>query len=762
MVGRLLVSVVAVGQERHAADVVEVAVHPVADGQPLVVTDVDSDRRVVLAPVLLEHQVVVKLLHGRHIVAEHGVVGAFHREAEYVGGVTLQHAVFDGEALRAHELCQRVLLVSTDGADVVLAVAGVDARGAVHELRDGARRLDGGDGHRLVDAQLGRPFSVHLDGVSTQVGQPVGGLAGGLREHLVVHDAGHGHAQQALFLLVLLPDAAHVAELAEGGLEGAHDGGHLDLLHQVLECVTSTDDHLGQVAEPSAAQQDLAAVMHDDEVRDEVVGVVDSHVVDVRTLTGLDTDNRSVLVQVRLQFVRHRDDNLCTAARVRMRDELPVLPPDLMVVSLLHRGQTRVILMAETFEVVDGIVVRVAVDVVDVETLRNRAVLRLPYEMVLHLEIPTTLRSQLHAGIGRAAPRALQMDHTIPDTDIRGFHPAPIFDVDLVIRSAAHLFARSDRDDDRLRVPLADPRSRRLADAQRTVLQHRIDIRRLRDVSDAHATVDRLDHGVRVQTRVGTEIEVRIATARLRSLLLRRHAIEDAALTGLRLDQGLPLLQEDLHSGTFRVGSRVVGQRTLGLGFPPLARLGHTHAVVRQVGQGDQGRAAHTAHHDDVSDLADEVVALDGVQLAAGSALEQSDGELEQVDQRLGARGAAAEGLQLRASGANLGDVPLGDLACVQQADHLAEGAGPSDLAVPDRDHSGGGVELLSDFGQLVDALALDAEADAGAAHQDVEDLVEGTDVVHGDVRAVVAGHLVLVEGGAGGHQGAHGGHAAE
>ena len=321
--------------------------------------------------------------------------------------------------------------------------------------------------------------------------------------------------------MVLLPDAAHVAELAEGGLEGAHDGGHLDLLHQVLERVAGTDDHLGQVAEPGAAQQDLAA-------------------------------------------------------------------------------------------------------------------------------------------------------------------------------------------------------------------------------------------------GVGTEVEVRVATARLRSLLLRRHAIEDAALTGLRLDQGLPLLQEDLHVGTFRVGSRVVGQRTLGFGFPPLARLGHTHAVVRQVGQGDQGRAAHTAHHDDVSDLADEVVALDGVQLAAGSALEQGDGELEQVDQRLGARGAAAEGLQLRASGANLGDVPLGDLACVQQADHLAEGAGPADLAVLDRDHGGGWVELLSDFGQLVDALALDTEADAGAAHQDVEDFVEGADVVHGDVRAVVAGHLVLVEGGAGGHQGAHGGHAAE
>ena len=521
MVGRLLVGVVAVRQEADAAGLVKVAVDPVADCQPLVVTHVHRDGDAVLGPVLGEHQVVVQLLDSGHVVAIHAGCRALDREAEHVGRLALHHAIFDREAFSAHELRQRVFLVGAHRADVELAVAGVDTRSAVHELGNGARGLHGGDCGGRVDAQFRGPLGVDGHGVRTEVAQPLCGDVGDLGQHGVVHDAGHRHTQQALFLLVLLPDAAHVAELAQGGLEGTHDGGHLDLITQRVERVFFADDHLGQVAEACGAQDDLCA-------------------------------------------------------------------------------------------------------------------------------------------------------------------------------------------------------------------------------------------------GVGTEIEVRVATARLRSLLLRCHTIEDATLPGLRLDEGLPLLQEDLHVGTFRVDGRVVGQRALGFVFPPLARLGHAHAVVRQVGQGDQGRAAHAADHDDVSDLADEVVAFDGVQLAASGVLEQGDGELEQVDQRLGARSATTKGLQLGARGANFGHVPLGDLAGVQEADHLAEGAGPADLAVLDRDDGGGGVEGLSHFGQVVDALALDAEADAGAAHQDVEDLVEGTDVVHGDGGTVVPGHLVLVEGGAGGHQSAHGGHGAE
>ena len=59
-----------------------------------------------------------------------------------------------GEAFRTHELRQRVILAGTDGADVVLRVARVDSSSRVHELRDRARGLHRGDGHRALMPSL--------------------------------------------------------------------------------------------------------------------------------------------------------------------------------------------------------------------------------------------------------------------------------------------------------------------------------------------------------------------------------------------------------------------------------------------------------------------------------------------------------------------------------------------------------------------------------------------------------------------------------
>ena len=71
-------------------------------------------------------------------------------------------------------------------------------------------------------------------------------------------------------------------------------------------------------------------------------------------------------------------------------------------------------------------------------------------------------------------------------------------------------------------------------------------------------------------------------------------------------------------------------------------------------------------------------------------------------------------------------------------------------------------MEVLRHGREVVDELTLDREADAGAAHQDVENLVEGTHVIDGHETAIETGHFVAVERRTSGHEGAHGGHGAE
>ena len=512
---------VAEREEANATHLVKVVIHPVADRQPFMVANVHRDRRIVLAPIRGKHQVVLELLDRRHVVAEHRVLRATHREREHVGSVRLHHAVLDREALRTHELRQRVLLVGTHRTHVVLRVAWVDPTGRIHELRNRARRLHRGDGHRGVDAQLLGPLGVGLDRVLAELGQPLCSHVARLAQHLVVHDAGHRHAQQALLFGVALPHVADVAVVGQRRLERAHDRGHFDLVHQVFKRVTGANDHLGQVAQPRAAQDDLAA-------------------------------------------------------------------------------------------------------------------------------------------------------------------------------------------------------------------------------------------------RVGTELVVRVTAIELGSLLLGGYTVEDAALARLGLDEGHPLFEEDLHVRLFGICRRVIRQRALAVVHPPLATLGHAHAIVGQIGQGDQRGAAYATDYDDVRHLTHEIVALDTVELAPRSLLEQGRGEVEQVNQRLGSGRATTERLELGTGGSDLGYVPLRDLASVKHGHQLAEGRGPADLAVLHGDQGVALVEVLRHGREVVDELALDRKADAGAAHQDVEDLVEGAHVVDGHIGAVEPGHLVLVERRAGGHEGAHGGHGAE
>ena len=248
---------VAVRQKAHTSHTVKVAVHPIAYAHPLVIFHVDGDADVVLGPLGLEHQVMLQLLQCAAVIAENRVTWALHREAEDVSAAWFDHAVLHREALLAHQLSQGILLVSPNSTDVVLGVPWMDTRSAVHQLTDRTGRFDRGDGHRLVDAQLGSPFLVGLDGGAFHCPQPNACCQVGLAQDRMVHDASQGHTQQAFFFLVLLPDAAHVTEVREHRLVSASDGGNPNLLAQRFQGVILADDHFGQVADTGTAQGDL-------------------------------------------------------------------------------------------------------------------------------------------------------------------------------------------------------------------------------------------------------------------------------------------------------------------------------------------------------------------------------------------------------------------------------------------------------------------------------------------------------------------------
>ena len=108
-------------------------------------------------------------------------------------------------------------------------------------------------------------------------------------------------------------------------------------------------------------------------------------------------------------------------------------------------------------------------------------------------------------------------------------------------------------------------------------------------------------------------------------------------------------------------------------------------------------------------------------------------------------------------------------------AQEFLKAIGPTTLTVTNHDGVVGGLKCFkgidtqytsianSDFGtddrELGDELTFNAEADTGTAHQDVEDLIEGSGMVHCNKAAVEPCHGITFQCWACGHQCPHGGH---
>ena len=97
-----------------------------------------------LREILFHELPVLKLLNGRQVIFEDGALRRLHGKVNHEGGRRvrrLPHFGVIGDALILQHLEERVSMRDAHAADVVRRVARMHAGGAIHGLRQIARRL---------------------------------------------------------------------------------------------------------------------------------------------------------------------------------------------------------------------------------------------------------------------------------------------------------------------------------------------------------------------------------------------------------------------------------------------------------------------------------------------------------------------------------------------------------------------------------------------------------------------------------------------
>ena len=147
---------------------------------------------------------------------------------------------------------------------------------------------------------------------------------------------------------------------------------------------------------------------------------------------------------------------------------------------------------------------------------------------------------------------------------------------------------------------------------------------------------------------------------------------------------------------------------------------------------------------------------FNAVQTTACSTFEHVDGKVEQVNQRLWSTGPTSKGLQLCARRANLGHVPLGNLASIEHSNQLAVRLSPAFLGIMHNDYIVRVEQLVRNLWQLCDVLTLYRKAYTCATEQNHHGFVKGLHVIHGNVATVVASGIVSIKSWTSGHQHTH------
>ena len=153
---------------------------------------------------------------------------------------------------------------------------------------------------------------------------------------------------------------------------------------------------------------------------------------------------------------------------------------------------------------------------------------------------------------------------------------------------------------------------------------------------------------------------------------------------------------------------------------------------------------------------------LEGRQLGVLSQRESVDRMSEEIHQGIWARRTSTKGHQPLTGSAYLAHVPLRHVALVQLLDQLAVGVSPALFAVLDHDGHVNWRHLLRQCGQLLYILALNREANAGATHQYIQDLIEYPRVIDSSIATVEPSHVGPIETRTGTHHAPHRWHDLE
>ena len=171
--------------------------------------------------VSLIHEPHEQLIDCSHVPTSDRSLRTFHWKTKDCRLVRLHDARLVWNALVNHELSQRILIVASNCADVIVSVSSVDPRRRVAQLTYSSRRLHGGYCSRLIDAQSLRIELVCIYGDLRNISSRLLGLDAYRWSKHIVHDPSHRYAQQCLFLCRLFPDRTKVGEVGEGCLYGS-------------------------------------------------------------------------------------------------------------------------------------------------------------------------------------------------------------------------------------------------------------------------------------------------------------------------------------------------------------------------------------------------------------------------------------------------------------------------------------------------------------------------------------------------------------
>ena len=196
------------------------------------------------APMTLEGVPDFKTSSSRYLITLNTSCGRLFSAVEDCSAVRLERTRLIIYSCLLQEGCHRVFVVGTNSPKIVVAMAGVKPRAAIHQLRDSSTRLDTSDSGRLRNTQFGSPDFVGLDCNITQMLKK----RRVKNKRRVVKNTSKGYTKKTFFVAVLLPNLPQVLEVCESRLYRTKYRCNSNLSFEANKAIFWSDNNFGKVA----------------------------------------------------------------------------------------------------------------------------------------------------------------------------------------------------------------------------------------------------------------------------------------------------------------------------------------------------------------------------------------------------------------------------------------------------------------------------------------------------------------------------------